>query len=115
MSLFFPLTLTRIPRTGGYVQGKYSTIDGTSETIKGSFQPANGQELQALPEGRRQRQTFKVYTKTELTAPRQDRSGDETPGDIIEYKNKRYEVVTVGPWENGIINHFKAIIQEEKE
>lgn len=48
--------------------GVSSNAASTYFTIKGNAQPLNGNELLQLPEGDRQRQNMKLYTKTELKA-----------------------------------------------
>lgn len=112
MSLFFPLTLQLKPRTGSYIKGRWTETIGDTVTIKASFQPTNGEDLQALPEGFRSEDTFKIYTKTPITGVRQ---GTDVKGDIIIKDSVTYEVIQVIPWVNGIVTHYKAIIMREKE
>ena len=79
MSLFFPLRMQLTSRTGEYVNRKWVTTNGTPIPIKGSFQPAQGEDLQNLPEGVRSSNTFKIYTKTEVKNVKQ---GTNVRGDL---------------------------------
>lgn len=112
MSLFFPLKMQLTPRTGEYVNRKWVNTNGTPVIIKGSFQPAQGEDLQDLPEGVRSSNTFKIYTKTEVKNVKQ---GTDVRGDLITFKDTVYEALDVAPWQNGTMNHYKVIVQEVKE
>ena len=104
--------MTKTPRTGSYVGGKYQIVLGIPESIRGTFQPATGDDLQSLPEGRRLDQTFRIFTKSQLTGPTQDNQG---AGDLITVFGNDYEVVQVQPWQNTIISHYSALVQGVKE
>lgn len=112
MSLFFPLKMQLTSRTGSYVNRKWVNSNGTPSDIKASFQPANGEDLQNLPEGARSSNTFKIYTKTKITNVKQ---GTTTRGDLITFNSIVYEAIHVAPWQNGTMNHYKVIVQEVKE
>lgn len=115
MSLFHPLTLTvRRKDPGSYVNGVW--VEGTDVpdfTIKASWQPLNGKDLETLEEGERLRVVYKGYTETELF-PADPLTQEE--GDIIEGPDgKDYEVVNVEPWQNNLINHYKFMVTRLKE
>ena len=62
MSLFQNVSLIKVSFTPGYRE-KGSWIEGerTETPFKGSWQPASGKALELLPEGKRNREVYKVY------------------------------------------------------
>ncbi len=114
MSLLNTVTMQYITRSGGaYVRGKWT--DGSEAapvTIQGTFQPSKGNELEVLPEGRREKSTYTVYTKTQIKTVNQF---DETQADILVKDSIRYLVVVAEPWQNNIINHYRLLVQRETE
>ena len=110
MSLFKTVTMQ--------VQGVTSGIDadglptdtvGVASTFKGTFQPARGQDLQALPEGRRANGVFKVYSDLDFDTV----TSDDNPDQIV-LNSRTYEIVMRAPWQNSIIPHYKYLVQEIK-
>lgn len=97
------VTLVRSDDTGGYDQnGRYQDPGYTETVITANVQPANGIELQDLPEGRHGRDTIKIYTAVELkTVDDQSR----TQPDQIKYDGKTYQIDRV--WNR--TSHFKAL------
>ena len=67
--------------------------------IKCNVQPISGFERQQMPEGDRNRETYNVWTETELE-----------PDDVVFRKGLEYEVRTVEDWNQQSIGHFKARI-----
>lgn len=98
------------PRT--YVEGML--VEGTPTTLQvvGNIQPPTASELTWLEkqdpiEAGQTREIFKLYCDTEL------RTLDESlniMADVVEYKNKEYEVQRVWPYEMGVLDHFKVLI-----
>lgn len=74
--------------------------------IKCSVQPLSGRELMNLPEGRRNRESFNLFTSTKLNTV-EDRNPDK-----IVVLGDTYEVVNCERWRNQIISHYKAVIQK---
>lgn len=75
--------------------------------ITASVQPARGEELMSLPEGRRERIKYALFTSTPI-----ELIHDSVNPDQIEIYGERYEVVQVEIWQNnpsvfGIVNHYK--------
>lgn len=100
--------------TGSYDQltdvGFYKTTGSDTETtIKASVQPMSGSDMKLLPENRREEETLKIYTDTEIFSARK---GNSTNADIISIDSIDYEVVNVFPWRNGVINHYKAFLSK---
>lgn len=82
--------------------GVSSKAASTSFTIKGNAQPLSGKELLQLPEGDRQRQNKKLFTRTEI---RND--------DLITIGGVPFEVQTVEDWTRQIrLPHYEARIMK---
>ena len=109
MSLFHPLRLKYITREGSYVDGRWTETESDPVDFKASLQPVTANEMQTLPEGRRDRTTYKAYTKTDLKTV----SIGEQISDIVLDGSERYEVVAAMRWRNGLINHTKLLLQKE--
>lgn len=86
---------------GRWVEGAESIL-----TIKTTVQPATPKDLLALPEGRRTRATFVLFTKTKM-----DTAEVENPYRIKLFGDE-YEVVGVEPWQNGVRPHFRILVQK---
>lgn len=89
------------------------TIDGTPSTMEfqGSFQPLDGSEREALPEGVRTTATIKCYTKTNF---RTDVQADNLPADEVEYDGDRFVVYDVDKWPK-LLDHYKALLIKKQE
>lgn len=114
MSLFksYTLSVERVA-PGSYVRGKFVPGGPTTFSIKTSWQPATGRELEALPEGMRQSTVFKGYPSTEVkTADPKTLQAEDV---ITGPDGGSYRVVLVGPWQNALINHYKFMAVREKE
>ena len=99
----------RFSAGGGYDSaGDYIESSKTPIQIRGSVQPTPANELKSLPEGRRNKETYTVFTKTQLFTVRE-------PGNIkadrLTLFGRTFEVVSVANWQNNIIPHFEAIAQ----
>lgn len=92
-----------------YVKGRL--VDGTETqiSIKASVQPATGRDTKLLPENRREVEHYKIYTDTELFTA--EKGSSQSP-DRVVYEGNDYEVLKLGRWQNGIINHFKYMISK---
>ena len=97
---------TRDPDTGRTI-----TPAPTEEQIQGSFQPLNGKEREALPEGVRSSETLKVYTGVDLRTADQH---EGTPADEIEYDGRRFVVYQVDKWPK-LLDHYKALLIRKQE
>lgn len=113
MSLFNTYTLEVKRYTQGYVNGRSTkTLDDTF-TIKTSWQPVTGEDLETLPEGKRAEFSFKGYPNKQLFVadPKKQIQGDIITGP----DGYSYEVVRSEPWQNNIISHYKFIATRIKE
>lgn len=110
-----PIQIRR-PVTGSYVNGKYVgetflTIDATA-----SVQPTTGEEVQLLPEGRRDSQTYAMYTSTQIYGI-EPQTPLHNPDQVLilkpPFEGLVFEVVQINTWQNNsnfnIVNHYKYI------
>jgi hypothetical protein len=100
-----PLTVTR-HEPGQYVSGVW--IEGETETltVHVSVQPTSPEDMQSLPEGRRERKAYTLFGDARLRSVE-----DGANPDRVEIAGHEYEVVTSSEWRNGIINHNRSIVQ----
>ena len=96
---------------GAYVDGVWVEGSETAFTFYGSIQPLIGKDMLSLPEGRRNRETYLIYTSTQLMSV--DVDGQENP-DIIVINGNDFEIINVESWQNGIYNHYKAIASKKQ-
>lgn len=99
----FSLVVTR-PTAGTFVAGLYVAGAPTTFNITASVQPLRAREMEMLPEGRRSSAAFRVYTDVLLRTVNQ-----ENP-DRVTLFGEVYEVLSVEPWQNQILNHYKAVL-----
>lgn len=91
--------------------GRPAAGSSTDTSIEASVQPAQGEDLQILPEGLRARQSIKVYTGTELRTADQ-RGG--TPADqlvisgLVGIDDGTYQVQLIQPY-HALLAHHKAL------
>lgn len=92
-------------------QGK--AVDGalTSTTIRLTKQPLNGRDLKLLPEGLRQEDTIKVYTRSALRTANQH---DGTPADEVVIDSIAYRVMRVDR-QRMILPHYRAYGTRQQE
>lgn len=112
-----PFEIFRIPinlyrkAPGAYVNGVWVEGGETLIIITASVQPTTGEEMLSLPEGRRNKKTYSLFTSTDVNVI----SGGANPDQVVIF-GERYEVIRVEPWQNnppvfGIVNHFKFYAQ----
>lgn len=103
ISSFRKLVLIRRKTGGNYVNGHWQEGPDSAFFINASVQPVKGKEMESLPEGRRNTQTIKLYTNTQLQTV-----NDENP-DIVEIFGSSFEITTVEPWQSDVISHYKCM------
>ena len=79
----------------------------TDINFTASVQPLRPNELQALPEGKRESATFRLYTDFALRTTVRGSGG--TSADRVQINGEWYEIIAVDVWQNNVINHYKAI------
>ncbi len=102
-----PVTLRRF-QSGGYTNGRWADGTYTDTSITSSIQPMKGEEMQELPEARRDSEGYKLFTSTLINTI------TAVNPDLIFFFGKTFEVVQVFPWQNaaamGLVNHYKYIV-----
>ena len=94
--------VTRDPATGETILGTF-----TNGTIKASVHPVSVNELQLLPEGKREAAQYKIITSSKLnTSLENNGSSDE-----VQINSNWYEIIMALPWQNNIINHNVYVLQ----
>lgn len=108
MSFRKPQTITRTA-AGSYVDGLFVAGITSSITIQASVQPATGEDIKALPEGRRLDDYVKVYTDADLQVL------GEVNGlqpDRLSWRGHTYECISADVRQMSIINHFRYIFSK---
>jgi len=100
-----PLTVTRLS-PGAYVNGLW--VEGSEETltVRVSVQPTSPEDMQSLPEGRRERKSYTLFGGERLRSVE-----DGANPDRVEINGDMFEVVLSSEWCNGLINHNRSIAQ----
>lgn len=102
--------ITVVRKTGGaYVDGLY--VEGVESSFKtiASVQQPTPDEIEKLPEGERNKDLFKFYSKKPLRAT-SDRDGTEA--DIAILNSVRYKIISAEDW--NIFGHTVAIGAREQ-
>ena len=106
MSSSFRKTLTRKTKTGpDTIVDGYAVLSATTDsTFLASVQPLMPQEIEHLPEGRRNSKTYWLYTDEDLNMITANNA------DQVEIDSELYEVWKKESWQNGVIPHFKILV-----
>jgi hypothetical protein len=96
---------------GTTVKGRYTAGSTTPLNFKGSVQPVTGNNIQQLPEGRKNFEAYFIYTKTELFV---DNPTAQTSADEVTLFGKAFEVIKVENWQNKVIPHYKITVSLKK-
>lgn len=109
MSLFNSVDFVR-RRYASPVRTKGRITNGVSSDLpfSGSFQPSKGDSTSLLPEHERREGQYDVRTSTELRAVSERL---DLPADEVIVGTAVYKVLVVGPWQNGLINHYMATVE----
>lgn len=107
MSFRRPLTVTRKAGVDTYVKGVLVPGADGPLTITASVQPTKPDEMQLLPEGRRDSESFRLYTSTRLLTATDDTKKN---ADTVSINGFDYEVLYCATWQNNVINHYKALV-----
>lgn len=88
------------------VKGRWTDGAEAAFQFTASVQPLKGNELLTLPEGLREKETYKLYTSTQLFTAREN---DDKKPDKVQIFGKTFEIIKVEIWQNKVIPHYKAI------
>lgn len=102
----FSLTVKRF-RSVSVSGGVVSNPQTSTFSIKASVQPVGGDVVSADPSLRIDAESYYVYTSTQLFTAKEA----EGNSDIVTVFGKDFEVMQCENWQNGIISHYKAVIQ----
>lgn len=106
----FRKTLTRYTKdVGTVVDGHFVEGITTESTIQASLQALKPEDIQQLPEGRRNSKIFFLFTDTKLNLV------TSANPDLIVVNSENYEVDKEEAWQNGVINHYKYLIVKEND
>lgn len=110
MSFFGSLQSARRPGTGQYVNGVWQ--DGAWQTFSfnGTIQPLTGKDYDRLPEGRRETAAYAVFTRAVLRGL----DSTQNPDQVLCF-GAWCEVLSVEPWQSGILPHYRAIVQRKND
>ncbi len=108
MSCFRKTTTILKELPGAYVNGYWMAGTRFVEKIKASIQPVTiGQDMDALPEGRRRSDFVKLYSETRLTVT--DDDGENNQPDIVIFQGYGYEIISMFQNQSDVISHNKYI------
>lgn len=100
------LTVTRLD-AGSFVNGLW--VEGSPSTfdIQCSVQPLTPDEMELVPEGRRDGEVFNLFTGTRLLPANPP---DSKNADKVSIDGRDYEVLSCARWQNRILPHYKAVV-----
>lgn len=90
-----------IPGAQTNVSGKLSQTAAAPFTIEASIQPASGNDLELLPEGRRVDSTYIVFSKDEIQENWR-----------LTLFGQDFTCIKVEVWRNEVIPHYKGFFQK---
>lgn len=111
----FNMVITVFRTSAGSYDAYDRWIEGVETPITHNFtsvQPASGEDIALLPEGERSDDMVIIYDAEALYVT--DKIAG-TVADVILYDNKRYKVIRCKPWKTGILDHYEAIADRERE
>lgn len=103
----FRKTLTRKTKVAGtVVDGIYTDGATTSSEITASVQPLKPEEIEQLPEGRRNSDPLWLFTATKLNTV------TTANPDLVVINSADYEVFQISPWQNNVLSHYKCLVMK---
>ena len=97
------ITVYRVS-AGQYVDGVWQEGTETSFTDRFSVQPTSPDDMEMLPEGRRQNRAYTLIGDNML------RGVTDSNPDQVEIEGERYEVSAAQRWGNSIIPHARNVV-----
>ena len=115
MSLLGNVALIRRRRDGGTrVLGSWKPGEPSDEAFRGSWQPARGESLEMLPEGKRSGEIYRCFAPIGMDF-RSAGARDGEEADSVVWQGKEYEVTAAARWDNGIKPHWDLLCARRKE
>lgn len=108
----FRAYLVAVSRTaaGTYTKGRFTAGTSSTFNIRASIQPASAEDVQTLPEGRRNSKVYAVYSDTQLYTV----DGQAQP-DLVTFFGETYEVMSRAVWQNQVIPHYRYVVAKVGE
>ena len=103
-----PLTIRRT-EGGEYVDGIWQPGTESEFTARYSVQPTSPDDMEMLPEGRRERRAYTLFGDDSLQGV-----GTDNP-DLVQIDGEWYEVSAVQEWRNTLIPHCRSIVTRLEE
>ena len=100
-----PISVERFT-AGTWVGGRWVEGNKTTLTINANVQPLKGEEILALSESDRHRDSIKVYSTDVLNTVNE--VGQES-ADIIIWNSKRYKAIKTQTYQMGVLDHTKTV------
>lgn len=100
------ITVTR-KYPGTYSDGVWSEGSDYTFTISASVQPLSPREMEMLPEARRTKEAYKVFSSIKLI-PAEETS--QTNADLLSIGGETFEVVSCGSYQSNVLSHYKAMV-----
>lgn len=95
---------------GSFIDGYWQDGEESSFTILASVQGTDAEVLQTLPEGYRTRESYTLFTDSELKTAI---TGIRTP-DIVEINAEKFIVARVSPWQHlDPTKHYEIVVVRE--
>lgn len=114
MSFFNSVSMILRHKTEGtYVKGVWNECSSIDVNFTGTFQPANGKELELLPEGKRNHSIYKIFANLTNDFTSFD-DLKQLEADNIIYNGSTYQVIKVEKWDNGLIPHWEFYVERFK-
>jgi hypothetical protein len=99
-------------RIGAGSYQNFVWVDGgqTSLTIRANVQPTPAEIMLTLPEGYRTKDSFILYTNTQLFTSEDNQNNP----DVVLLYGKRFFVTKVEIWQNTILAHYEIVVVKEE-
>lgn len=116
MAMWRPTLIPRKQLDARRVDIVYDAYNRPSEvevvfTIENAgVQPVSGNELKVLPEGLRDKISYRIITTTEVRGLKE---GTDDAGDKVMLYGDWFRIVRVEIWDTGVQSHYNAIAVKE--
>lgn len=107
-----PLTRRRYAAGAWGSDGTFTRGAATDSTIRGSFQPLDGEEVASLPEAERSLDQRLVLTRTELRVARQE---EGIPADEVSQDGSVWYEVREVAYDRAVLPHYEARVVRVQE
>lgn len=98
---------------GGWTNGEWSAPTNVAISIQASVQPADKDQVELLPGGRKLTGAYAIFTNDTLQITKEATAGEASPGtmgDMLVIDGSVYEVMARERWQNNLINHNVYIV-----